>query len=249
MFAPLPAQVESNNQLAFVASIKPNNGDPGQYLTTPGRVIARNVTARFLVAVAYGLQPFQISGGPGWVDSDRFDVEARLEDAKTNSGQEGLMMKALLANRFKLVLHKDAGESSVYALVVGGNGLKIKASADQTPGTGMSPLGTMRIGATGLVGTGVPLGLLASLLGTRLGQTVVDRTNVAGRYDIDLRWTPDTAMVPSASAEPGEALPPPDTSGPSIFTAIQEQLRLKLQPTRGASGFLVIDQMEKPTAN
>jgi len=245
----LQAQVESSTQLSFVASIKPSNGDPGGFWTTPGRVLARNVTAKFLVAIAYGLQPFQISGGPGWVDSDRFDVEARLEDAKSNSGQEGLMMQSLLANRFKLVLHKDAGESSVYALVVGENGLKIRASADQTPGAGMSPLGTMRIGATSLVGTGVPLGLFASLLGTRLGQTVVDQTNLAGRYDIDLRWSPDAAEVPSAGAEPGEALSQPDTSGPSIFTAIQEQLGLKLQRTKGASGFLVIDHMEKPTEN
>jgi uncharacterized protein (TIGR03435 family) len=82
-----------------------------------------------------------------------------------------------------------------------------------------------------------------------LGQTVADQTNLAGRYDIDLKWTPDAAEMPSAGAEPGEALSQPDTSGPSIYTAIQEQLGLKLQRTRGASGFLVIDHMEKPTEN
>ena len=245
-FAPLHAQLESSPQPAFVASIKPNKGDRGEYSTTPGRVLARNVTARFLVAIAYGLQPFQISGGPGWVDSDRFDVEAKLEDPKSDSGQEGLMMKSLLANRFKLVLHEDAGESSIYALVVGRTGLKIRASADQTPGGGMSPLGTMRIGATSLVGTGVPLGLFASLLGTRLGQTVVDQTNLAGRYDIDLKWTPDVPEPSSVNTEPGAAEPRPDAAGPSIFTAVQEQLGLKLRQTKGSSGMLVIDHMERP---
>jgi uncharacterized protein (TIGR03435 family) len=250
LMTPLLAQVESYAQPAYVASIKPNNGAPGEYSTTPGRVVARNVTAKFLVAIAYGLQPFQISGGPGWVDSDRFDVEARLEDAKSNSGQEGLMMKSLLANRFKLVLHKDAQQSSVYALVVGGKGPKIKASADQTPGAGMSPLGSMRVGATSLVGMGVPLGLFASLLGTRLGQTVIDQTNLPGRYDIDLRWTPDTTEPPpSANVDPKDVLRQPDTSGPSVFTAIQEQLGLKLQLTKGFSGFLIIDHLERPDTN
>jgi uncharacterized protein (TIGR03435 family) len=247
LVAPLVAQVESAAPLPYVVSVKPGNAsDPGGFWITPGRFLARNVTARFLVAIAYGVQNFQVSGGPGWVDNDHFDVEARLDDAMARQGQEGPMMKSLLADRFHLVLHKETRESSVYALNPGGNGLKIRPSSDQTPGPGMSPLGSMKVGAGSLVGTGVPLELFASLLGTRLGRTVIDQTNLAGRYDIDLAWTPDVGEIPSASAD---ILPQSDSSGPSIFTAIQQQLGLKLQSTRRPAAFLVIDRMEKPSGN
>ena len=101
----------------------------------------------------------------------------------------------------------------------------------------MSPLGSMSIGASSMVGTGVPLGLFASLIGTKLGRTVIDRTHLAGHYDIALRWTPDAVD------------PDPDASGPSIFTAVQEQLGLKLQATKRSAGFLIIDRIEKPSAN
>ena len=94
-----------------------------------------------------------------------------------------------------------------------------------------------------LVGTGIPMGLVASLLGTRLSRTVIDRTNLGGRYAIDLRWAPEPGELPS---DPGATSPTPDLSSPSIFTAVQEQLGLKLISTKGPSGFLVIDRIEKP---
>jgi uncharacterized protein (TIGR03435 family) len=224
----------------FVGSIrKSTSADPPAFRITQGRFSAQNVTARFLIAIAYGVQNFQVAGGAGWVDTEHFDVEARLDDAKADSDREPAMIKALLAERFKLALHPETRESTVYALIVQGNAPNIKASADQTPGGGMTPLGSMNIGASSLVGTGVPLGLFASLLGTRLGRTVIDQTSLAGRYDIDLRWTPDA----------GDTLPLPDSPGPSIFTAVQEQLGLKLQSTKGQAGFLVIERIEKPSAN
>ena len=232
------AQVEPATRPSYVASVKAGKGaDPAGFWTTHGRFLAKNVTAKFLVAIAYGLQKFQIAGGADWVDADRFDIEARLEDESATPGGEAPMIQFLLADRFKLQVHREVRESTVYALVVSGKGSRLKAVSSQ---------GGVNVGAGQLVSEGMPIGLLASLLGTRLGRTVLDRTNLAGRYAIDLRWTPDPGEPPS---DPGDSFPQPDSSGPSIFTAIQEQLGLKLQSTKGQSGFLVIDHIEKPTAN
>ena len=154
------------------------------------------------------------------------------------------MIRAVLADRFKLLLHKDESQTSVYALVVAGKAAKMRLSVDQSPGA--TPTGGVRIGPGILVGTGMRLGLVASLLGTRLTRPVVDRTNLPERYDVDLRWTPDVGEVP---ADSGDALPKSDPSGPSLFTAIQQQPGLRLESTKAPSGFLVIDQVEKPPSN
>lgn len=226
----LPAQ--------FVASVKPgSSADPTGFWTTRGRFLAKNATAKYLVAIAYGLQKSQISGGEDWVDSDTFDVEAKLEGESSKPGGERLMIKSLLADRFKLRVHQETRESAVYALVIGAKASKLRAADSQ---------GGVSIGAGHLVSSGMPMGLFASLLGTRLGRTVIDRTNLTGRYSIDLRWTPDPGEPPSG---PGDSSSPPDPSGPSVFTAIQEQLGLKLQSTRGPAEFLVIDHIEKPLGN
>ncbi len=229
----LQGQVEpSSTQLPFVASIKPSpDNEPTGFKTTRGRFLARAVTARYLIAIAYGLQRFQIVGGERWVDGERFDIEAKLEAQSAGSGNEALMIKMLLADRFKLQVHQEARESPVYALVVAPGGPKIKAVSTQ---------GGVNVREGMLVSTGMSMGLVASLLGTRLGRTVIDRTNLEGRYPIDLRWAPEPGELPS---DPSTT---PDLSGPSIFTAVQEQLGLKLVSTKGPSGFLVIDHIEKP---
>jgi bla regulator protein BlaR1 len=231
-------------ELSSVVSIKPSKGkDPEGFWMSPGRFLARNVTARLLIAIAYGVQNFEVSGGPSWVDADHFDVEARLEDSRANKGDESAIVKWLLTDRFKLVLHRETRQTSIYALFVARDGPKIRPSADQT--LGASPTGGVNIGPGSLVGTGIRLGLVASLLGTRLGRTVVDQTNLPGRYDVTLRWTPDVGEVPAGQGD----TPQPDSYGPSLFTAVQQQLGLKLKSIRGRSSFLVIDQMEKPSAN
>jgi uncharacterized protein (TIGR03435 family) len=237
LLAPLLGQKSAATPDSVVSIRKSTSADPSTFHIAQGRFSAQNVTAKFLIAIAYGMQNFQVASGPRWVDTDHFDVEARIDSSKQEEGQEPAMIRSLLADRFQLVLHPETRESAIYAVVAAPGGPKIRASADQTPGPGMTPLGSMNIGASSLVGTGVPLGLFASLLGTRLDRTVVDQTNLPGRYDIDLRWTPDAV----------ETQPVP--SGPSIFTAVQEQLGLKLQSAKGQTGFLVIDRIEKPSAN
>lgn len=240
---PLFAQPTPDIPPSYVASIRPASGAPGGFWITPGHFRASNVTARFLIAIAYGLQPWQIAGGLGWLDADRFDIEARLESDPSDKGGEGSMIKALLADRFQLVLHTDTGDATIYALEVGANGpnlpnLKPSAASEKR---------SMDFRAASLDGTAVPLGLFASLIATRLSRNVIDRTNLAGEYDIHLKWTPDAPTItPSGTAELTQ---PIDSSGPSLLTAIQEQLGLRLRSTRGPSGFLVVDRMEKPSAN
>lgn len=237
---------QSNTGPSAVVSIKSSRGGdaPGGFRITRGRFVAQNVTVRLLVAIAYGVQLFQVSGGPRWVDTEHFDVEAKLDGADVRTGQESAMVRALLADRFKLVLHKDASQTSAYALVVTAKGPKMKLSADQS--SGGTPTGGVHVGPGNLAGTGMRLGLVASLLGSRLGRPVVDRTNLPDRYDVDLRWAPNVGEAPADAAD---ALPQSDPSGPSLFTAIQQQLGLRLDAIKAPSGFLVIDEVEKPAAN
>ncbi len=257
MGTPLLAQNVARNRPSFaVASIKPDKANSpveGGFGNGQGR--GRNVTTKYLIALAYRIQEFQILGGPGWIGSDRFDVEGKAEDPAADPDQLRLMMQSLLEDRFQLKLHSETKEASVYALVVGKDGPKIKLSADQISPTVNGPApsgagpnhGAMRLGRGSLTGNAVALSLFIRLLSQQLNRTVIDKTNLTGRFDIQMQWTPD---VGEESLGPGgTTLPPPETSGPSIFTAIQEQLGLKLVSTKGRVESLVIDRVQMPSAN
>ena len=182
----LLAQVAPSAQPSYIASVKrANKAEAPGFWITRGRLLARGVTARYLVAIAYGVQKFQVTGGAGWVDREQFDVESRLQDEKVGSDAEKLMIQLLLKDRFQLIVHQETKESSVYALVAAKNRSKVKPSS-------ASSLGGVNIGAGRLEGTGMQMGLVASLLGTLLGRTVIDRTNLTGLYDVHLNWTPET---------------------------------------------------------
>jgi bla regulator protein blaR1 len=250
-----------------VTSVKPNKtgccvvGGVGN-----GGGGGRDVTLKFLLAFAYRLQQFQISGGPKWMDSDRFDVEGKADDPKASFDQLRLMLQSLLEDRFKLKLHRETKESRVYALVVGKGGPKIKLSSDQLspdvngpapPGAGPNR-GAIRGGEGILVGNAVTLSWFAASLSPRVNRLIIDKTNLAGRFDIRLRWAPGPAELPFDSA--GNKIPRtiidmngvtvgPDSSGPSIFSAIQEQLGLKLESAKAPVEVLVIDHAEKPSPN
>ena len=220
-----------------------------------GGASEHNVTLKNLMTVAYRIQDFQISGGPGWAGSDRFDVEAKAANPKAGPDQVRLMLQSLLEDRFELKLHRETKESSIYALAVDKGGLKMKLSADQTSATvnGPSPEGTLnrgniRIGNGSLIGNAVTMPLFVRMLSQRLDRTVVDMTNLTGRFDLRLQWTPDVGETPFSPG--GDLLPPAaDSSSPSIFAAIQEQLGLKLESQKGPVEMLVIDSVEKPSAN
>ncbi len=183
---PLSAQPKPQISPSYVASIRPASGAPGGFWITPGHRRAGNVTARFLIAVAYGLQPWQIIAGPGWLDANRFDVEARLENGPTDNVDEGPMIKALLADRFRLLLHPDTGDAAIYDLEVGAHGPNLP----NLKPSGASEKRSVDFGAASLDGTAVPLRLFASLNATRLHRNVIDRTGLDGQYDIHLKWTP-----------------------------------------------------------
>ena len=240
-----------------VTSVKPNkancyvSGGVGN-----GGSRNRDVTLKMLIGTAYRVQEFQISGGPGWIASDRFDVEGKAEDPNADFDQLRLMLQSLLEDRFQLELHCEVKESPIYALVVGKGGPRIRLSADQTsadvngpspPGATAPNHGAFRFGPGSMNGNAVYLSLFARFLSQRLDRLVVDQTKLSGRFDIQLQWTPELGENPLDLG--GNPIPPTDPSRASIFTAIQEQLGLKLEPARGHVEVLVIDHVEKPTAN
>ncbi len=228
-----------------VASIKPSApGGRGVRLQMApgGRLDASNVTVKILIQQAYGVKDFQISGGPGWINSDRYDLVAKADSDIGRHEELMPLMQKLLADRFQLTIHRDTKELPIYALVVGKNGPKLKESASDNPGP------QIRMGRGLIDGRGMGLDMLASQLSNPLGRTVLDRTGLKGQYDIKLEWTPEDGPGHGPGDGP-EAAPPPDTTGPSIFTALQEQLGLKLETQKGPVEIIVIDRIEKPTEN
>jgi|HubBroStandDraft_6_1064221.scaffolds.fasta_scaffold89428_2 uncharacterized protein (TIGR03435 family) len=250
------AQSQAIARLEFdVASIKPNHATGGAtFGAGAGRAGGRNVTLKTLIALAYRIQEFQITGGPSWVGSDHFDVDGRA-DPKFDPDQMRLMLQSLMADRFQLKFHRETKQSSVYALVVGKGGPKIRLVADQQspdvngpsqPGAGPNR-GAFRFGGGSLIGNAVTLPLFVRFLSQRLDGAIIDKTNLTGRFNIQLQWTPSAGEMPYDPG--GNILPPADSSGPSVFVAIQEQLGLRLESTKGPVELFVIDRVEKPSEN
>jgi uncharacterized protein (TIGR03435 family) len=251
-----------------------------------GRFSATNVPLRLLVRMAYGVQDFQIEGGPSWQMSQRFDIIAKAEDGFTG-GQQSIMpmVKTLLADRFKLKVHTEMREMTLSALVIASDDGKLgphlkpsssdcsNAQAEQQklvdafakggPGAiaGMLPKpGEKRpcsmapmIGAEGfgMRADGQPLSVIIPLLTQVTGRIVKDQTGLTGLYDWEIRFDPQVLMQMASqfgiNLPPGVALPPSD--GPSLLTALKEDLGLKLDSERGQVEVLVIDSAEMPEAN
>ncbi len=258
----------SKEPLKFeVASIKPSSADdhrvmiqfqPGGGLRTSG------TTLKALLTFAYDVRDFQISGGPGWINSDRFDVMAKAErgdsdapppdprsmsDAQIRTMREQMQerLQNLLADRFQLAIHRETKEQSVYALVVGKGGSKLKVSEVKAG----ERRRMMRMGRGQITGEGVQLEMLTNTLSGQLGRPVIDRTELTGPFDLKLEWTPDPGQGPGGpfAGPPQDGQPAPDPNGPSLFTAIQEQLGLKLESSKGPVEVIVIDKVEKPSEN
>jgi uncharacterized protein (TIGR03435 family) len=213
-----------------------------------GRFTASNVTLKNLMEYsAYGLPGPRISGGPKWFNTERFDIEAKMTDADAAAmqklardqrrAQSQAMFQQLLADRFKLVAHWETREMPIYALVVGKNGTHMTPSKEVGSGT--------HTGNGEFVATGVTMEDMARSLtqelSDELGRVIVDKTGIVGKYDVSMKWTPDKG----ASGEPDAASP----DAPPIFTAIQEQVGLKLEPAKGPVQVLVIDRLEMPAVD
>jgi len=217
---------------------------------------------------AYGVRPYQISGAPAWVNSDHYDIEAKMDDsvaaALKNLGPDQLklarqqMLQSLLADRFLLKAHRETKEGPVYFLVLGKSGSKLQTSKPAGPDhqllgpDGGAIDGYMTInrgtgGDTKRTAYGVSMSYVARVLSQELHRPVLDKTGLTSTYDFTLEWMPDRAQAPMDASADEDALP--GESGASIFTAIQQQLGLKLEPGSGPVETLVIERVERPSAN
>lgn len=225
-----------------VASVKPNKSGAramGNHFD-PERATFTNYTLRNLIGSAYHLQSGQLAGGPVWLGSDTWDIEAKTE-RPTTTLQKVEMLQPLLADRFHLKVHWETRELAEYSIVIAKGGSKlreyIKVEGDPRA------IGT-HIGRGLIDAHGIDFQEFVGFLRSELGRPVINSTGLSVKYDFKLEWTPDERQPNSG----GEA-PSPDAIGPSIFSAIQEQLGLKLEAIKGPIEVLVVDNAAKPPAN
>jgi uncharacterized protein (TIGR03435 family) len=233
-----------------VASIKPGDPVVTRFFvgTLPGRFMATNVTLKALIAFGLDMREEQISGGSTWVDSDRFTVEAKHATVTGGPGelsQVRLMLQSMLEDRFKLQVHRETRIEPIYELVTAPGRPKLEATT--AAASGRRGIGT--VGQGNVTGTAAAMPVLATFLGGVLGRRVIDRTGLPGTYDFTLTYAPAPWEKGPPITPPIETTPEPDPSRPSIFSAIQEQLGLRLEATRGPVDIVVLDRAEKPTEN
>jgi uncharacterized protein (TIGR03435 family) len=212
------------------------NGNITSQILPGGRVVATNVTLGILLRWAYGVQEFQIAGEPGWSTADGYDITAAPEKPATRE-QTLQMLQAMLADRFHLVLHRETKELPVYSLVIAKGGPKLAKldDPDETHTSMRGPVGTPG-GGRKLMGRATMAHLAGNLGGLVLDSKVIDRTGLSGLFEFTLEWTQDAGGAAVAA-------------GPSLFTALQEQLGVKLEAAKGPVEILVIDHVEKPSEN
>lgn len=248
--------------ISYVASVKPNNAADARTFSeysAGGRLSATAVTVGYLLRIAYRIQPYQLVGAPAWIWTRRYDIAAKVEDSPAPPQQALLQM--LLKDRFKLAVHNETREQPIFALVLARSDGKLgpqltrstfdcvayMAGPHGLPEPGRTPNCATRIGLGALFGKAIPMTQLATSLAPFLSRFTVDRTGLTGGYDVELTWTPDPISTNIAgNTSPGAT---PDSSGPSIFAALQEQLGLKLVSEKGPVGVLVVDHLEEPSAN
>ncbi len=253
-----------------VASIKPAAPEERRMLIgrgPGGGISITNMTLKQMIQNAWHILPFQISGGPAWVDSARYNIVAKPEN-KPASGEISLMLQALLEDRFQLAIHSETKELPVYALVLarkdGRLGENLKESKEGSctapdpnqPPPLMQPGGRPKLGCGGAIlggrglnGVSVPIAELSRSLSLLLGRGVIDKTGLTGKYDYTVEFTPDESVALRMAPGPPAVAAPADSSKPTLFTALQEQLGLKLESQKGPVEIFVIDRAEKPSGN
>jgi len=252
------AQSSTENTAANVppyatVSIKPDkSGLHWQTVTVgPGELTVKNETVPMMIQHAYQLEPDQIHGGPDWLNTDRYDVQAKVDNSALeilkNLGREHAdleqrqMMQALLADRFKLVIHRDTKAVLVYDLVLAENGPKMQQSL---PGDAEAQGRVIQVSKGHISGREVPIATLASLLSEQLGRSVIDKTGLANHYDVALQWP--VSVEGQQETENSSAA---ESYREMILTAVADQLGLKLEPHEVPMENLVIDHVERPTQN
>ena len=279
--APAPTSAaEPRFEVASIKKSAPNAVPASRFGMQPGgRFTVTGMPLGSLITIAYGIQRYQLIGGPSWMNSDRFDINAIAEDVPPQPVQPGvpsrmqLLMRSLLKERFALIVHNETRELPLSYLVMARADRKLgeqlrpssvdcralfaarakEAGAKGTPPafTPPKPGEVPQCGIFGgigrIAGGGMPMSNLATVLSGWLNRPVYDRTNLTGNFDFQIEFTPDQMpqLAPGVTLPPGLTLPSPD--GPSLNTALAEQLGLKLEATRGPVEMLVIDSVEQPT--
>lgn len=252
-----------------VASIKPNKSGSmmvSVHLTADGVVIS-GLPLHMLIREAFGVSNDRLIGEPNWVNSQRYDIDAKVDAADApkfeslRPQQQWVLMLPLLQERFGLKFHHETKDVTVYALVVAKGGPKLKEArpGDTYPNglkgpDGAGPTGVMRMGPGQMTDQAMPIANLVRQLSLLLGSTVIDKTNLTGKYDFTLEWSPDEEVgpmirPPGGGPPPGGGATSSDSSGPSLFTALQEQLGLKLEARKEPVDAIVIDHIEQPSPN
>jgi uncharacterized protein (TIGR03435 family) len=232
-----------------VATIKPVDPDAkaGRYIIMQGthRFVEKAYTLKLLIAAAYDLNPRTISGGPAWIESEHYDIVAVTPgEVRPTHDEQMSMLRSLLADRFKLTFHREQKVFSIYELTVAKNGPKLKVSTG-SPDDPPALISTVYPQRIVMPARNATMSDLARLMQRAiLDRPVVDKTGLSGKYDFDLEWAPDETQfggeVPAASA---------DAPSAPLFSAIQQQLGLRLEATRGPVAALVVDTAERPSAN
>jgi uncharacterized protein (TIGR03435 family) len=258
-----------------VISVKPSNPASRRgTMNTPDGYDATNIEPIIFIDSAYGiLHPEQLAGAPGWVTSEKYDIDARMESSVADALQKlspderklarQHMLQALLADRFKLIVHRETRELSIYSLVIGKNGPKLKEAkpddnspdrikrADGRAATDMVNMQASQAGST-WTGQAVSMPFLIQLLSRQVGRIVIDKTGLKGAFDFTMQFMPEQGgpqMAPAGATGGASPLPASDPGAPSIFTAIQEGLGLKLEAGKAPIEVILIDHIERPSGN
>jgi uncharacterized protein (TIGR03435 family) len=223
-----------------VASIRRSGSNVGAWSTqhpADGRFSGQNLSARRLILQAFNIEAteFQLTGGPGWIDSETYDLMAKSDVAGViGPARLQVFLLSLLVSRFHFAYHRESRILPLYALTATAGGPKLQRAAEPE-GRQIENWGKDRLNALN-----VPVPEFARVLQSRVGRTVTDQTGIQGAFDFHLTWTPDSADAWDTTL---------DKSGPSIFTALQEQYGLRLEPRKGPVEIIVIDRIERPSEN
>jgi uncharacterized protein (TIGR03435 family) len=246
------------------ASIKPNKSNVFTFRPgfTPDGYRASNLSVKYLIQLAYGVQDYRLSGLTDWLDAEHYDIEAKMDPSvadalsKLPSAQLELsrqqMLQSLLAERFNLKIHRESKEGPVYFLTIGKNGPKLQdaktdnalaVNADGTPARYRIQIGP----ESKTYAWSTSMKSLADFLARQVSRPVVDKTGLTGIYDFTLDWVPEAPPTSSPDAANGVTLP--GVPGASLFSALQQQLGLKLEPGKSPIEIIVIDHVERPSGN
>jgi uncharacterized protein (TIGR03435 family) len=258
---------QTNRGPAFeVASIKPSAPDETMSATAMppgGRIEISNLTLKALIEDAWHIQPYQISGGPSWLDSAHYDISAKAASAQPGDvlKREDVlrMLQTLLEDRFHLVLRREVRQLPIYELVRARKDGKLGQKLVESKAGGcvqfdpvnpftvdtMKLCGNFALGPDGLTLVSAPISTLTPLLSRLLGRTVIDKTGLTKNYDIEIEWMPDESLA--MQLPPDAPRPPP--GGPSIFQVFRDQLGLELKGNKGPVEIFVIESAEKPAEN